>query len=562
MQAITASGLASLVHRLRGIWLHPLLLAVLVGTIIYPMGWALVGSFQTEDGDWTLSHYHRVFSPYYIGVLSTTLAYAALSTALATAVGVPLAWVVARSDMPGRAMVRAGATITFVMPPLFHALAFVVLFQPRAGLVNTWLERLAGIRPFDIYSLTGMVVVTALGLFPQLFILIEAALRGVDPTLEEAARVTGGSRFRVARQITLPAVLPAVLSSALLGMIEVMALFGPPAVIGVPAKIYVMSTQIYVELSGSPPRMEFSAALSILFLITAGVLLAMQGWLVRRRSFAVIGGKGFRQRPVPLGPWRFVALAACVALLLLALVVPAAVLVLISVSRIWTAGPSVANLTLDFYRTALSGQGDTMLSLGNTILIASTVLAATLLAGLPLSWIVARSHGWSARLIRVVTFLPFSIPAVVFTVGVILAFIRPPFVLYGTLGIIIVCYFGRFLPYAVQPLSDAIRQVDHSLTEAARVVGSGPLRTGTRIVLPLLKYSAVSTALLIFVACVREIVSIALLYSPGTETVMMLAMRLWDEGRVQVTAALVVFTLVLVTVFYGLARLVARPKGI
>jgi len=135
-------------------------------------------------------------------------------------------------------------------------------------------------------------------------------------------------------------------------------------------------------------------------------------------------------------------------------------------------------------------------------------------------------------------------------------------VLYGTLSIVMVCYFGRFLPLAVQPLSDALRQIDTSLTEAARVVGSGPLRTGVRIVLPLLKYATLSTAMLVFVACVREIVSIALLYSPGTETLMMTAMRLWDEGQVQTTAALVVVILVLVSVFYGAARVLARHRSV
>lgn len=534
--------------------------AVLGAAVLYPMAWALVGSVQTDAGGWTLSHYQRVFSPYYLRVMGTTLVYAGWSVALAMVLAIPLAWLVARSDMPGRAGVRSCITVSFVLPPLFHALAFVVLFQPRAGLVNLALDHLFSVRPFNVYSMTGLVVVTALGLFPQMFLLVEAALRGIDPDLEEAARVAGGSRMQIARRVALPVVLPAVLSSVLLGTIEVMALFGPPAVIGIPARIYVMSTQIFVELSSSPPRIEFSAALSILFLLVAAVLIAVQGRLLRRRSFVTIGGKGFRQRPVPLRQWRWVAFAASAAVLMVSLVVPTLILGMISVSRVWTAGPVPGNLTLAFYRTVLSGQSDTLLSLTNTLVIAFSVLAATVLVGLPMAWIVTRERGWAPRTIRVVAFLPFSIPAVVFTVGIVLAFIRPPLVLYGTLAIVIVCYFGRFLPYAVQPLSDAIRQIDGSLTEAARVVGAGPGRIGLRIVLPLLKYAAVSTAMLVFVACVREIVSIALLYSPGNETLMMSAMRLWDEGQVQVTAALVVLTLVLVTLFYGGARMVARGR--
>lgn len=539
-----------------------LLFAILAVTILYPMGWAMIGSLQTDMGEWTLSHYQRVFSPYYLRVMGTTLVYAILSTGLALAIAVPLAWSVARTDMPGKAWIRAGITVTFVMPPLFHALAFVFLFQRRAGLVNALLQGLIGIRPFNIYTLQGLVIVTAFGLFPQMFLLVDGALRSIDPSLEEAAAVAGASHLRIARSIVLPVVLPALLSSAVLGMIEVMALFGPPAVIGIPAKIYVMSTQIYVELAASPPRMEFSAALAILFLIVTASLLLMQDRLLRRRNFATISGKGFRPREMRLHRWKYPVLAGNAAVLLVALVVPTLILIAISLSKVWTDGPVAGNFTWRFYRAALLGETDTFVSLTNTLAIALTTLAGTLLVGLPIAWLTTRKHGWTARLIRLIAYLPFSIPAVVFTVGVVLAFIRPPLVLYGTLSIVMVCYFGRFLPLAVQPLSDALRQIDTSLTEAARVVGSGPLRTGVRIVLPLLKYATLSTAMLVFVACVREIVSIALLYSPGTETLMMTAMRLWDEGQVQTTAALVVVILVLVSVFYGAARVLARHRSV
>jgi iron(III) transport system permease protein len=535
--------------------------AVLAVTILYPIFWALAGSFQTDEGAWTLAQYARVFSPFYLRVMATTVVYAAGSSALALALALPVAWAVARTDVPGSHAIRACVTITFVMPPLFHALAFVFLFQPQAGLVNNVFARLFGVRPFNIYTLTGLVVVTAIGLSPQAFLLVESALRAVDPSLEEAAAVTGATHLQVVRRIVLPVVLPAILSSLVLGMIEGLGIFGPPAVIGIPAKIFVISTQIFIGLSGSPPRIEFCAALAILFLATSLLLLVAQDRLLRRRSFVTITGRGFRPRQVQLGRWRWPVAGYIGAMLAIGLVIPTSILVVVSVSKVWTAGLVPSNLTLDYYRAALLGQERTFQSLANTLVLALVTLAGTLVIGLPVAWMITRKHGWLARSLRFIVYLPLAVPAIVFTVGVVLAFIRPPLVLYGTLAIIAVCYFARFLPFAVQPLSDGLRQIDASLTEAARVVGSGAVRTGVRIVLPLLKYSAVSTAMLVFVACAREIVSIALLYSPGTETMMITALLLWEEGQSQITAAMVVFVLVLVAAFYGAVRFSARRRG-
>lgn len=560
-------GAGTLIIRpgLRVNWLVPMavlaVIAVVLATfILYPMSRVVIGSFEDDVSHWTLANYQRVFTPYYLGVMGTTLLYAVATVAVALAMAVPIAWLVARTDMPARGFLRACILVTFVLPPLFHAMAFVFLFQPRAGLVNTWLDAWIGVRPFNIYSLFGMVIVTAFGLFPQGFLLIDTALRGIDPSLEEAAVVAGARQSQILWRVVLPLVLPAILSSVILGVIEVLAVFGPPAVIGIPAKIYVMSTQLFIELSGSPPRIEFCAALSMLFLTVATTLLLVQDWLLRQRSFATITGKGFQPRQVRLGAWRRPAFGFCLLIVTVGLIVPALVLAVMSISRVWIAGFTPGNLTLDFYRSALMGQERTLQSLTNTLLLSISTVVGTLACGLPIAWIVTRRGNWTARAVRFVTYLPFSIPATVFTVGVILAFIQPPLVLYGSLSIVAACYFGRFLPLAVQPLSDALRQIDGSLMEAARVVGSGMARTTAKITLPLLKYSVLSTSMLVFVACAREIVSIALLYSPGTETLMMTAMLLWDEGQVQITAALVMCILGLVAAFYALARVAAVSR--
>src|SRR5690606_12090813 len=322
----------------------------------------------------------------------------------------------------------------------------------------------------------------------------------------------------------------------------------------IPANIYVMATQIYVELSTFPPRLEFTAALSILFLGFAAILLTFQLFVLRRRSFSTILGQGMRPREIPLGPWRWAAFAVCGALVFTALLFPAGILVSSSLSKVWTNWFQLDNFTIAHYVQVLFVHSRTLDSIANTLILALVTVASTLSAGLVIAYIIVKTRHRARQILNYLSFIPYSIPGAVFTVGVILAFIRPPFVLYGTLGILAACYFARFLPFAIQPLSAALRQIDNSLLEAGRVAGAGWWRTTRRITLPLLKFSVLSTVLLVFVACLREVVSAILLAAPNTETMMVSAFRLWEEGAVQETAALMVVLLVLVLVFFTVAR--------
>lgn len=522
--------------------------------VLYPLIWLIMGSFQTAMGEWTLGHYEEVFSSYYLNLLWDSLWFTFLATVVAMALGVPMAWAVARTDMPGKSLFRAASAVTFVLPPLFQAMAFVFIFQPNAGLLNLLFDDLFGVKPFDIFTFSGLVLVTALGAYPQSFLLVDSALRSMDPALEEAATTVGASRWRVLRSITLPLVLPSILTGMNLTAIHNLVVFGPPAVIGIPANIYVMATQIYVELSTFPPRLEFTAALSILFLGFAAILLTFQLFVLRRRSFSTIVGKGMRPREIPLGPWRWAAFALCGALVFTALLFPAAILVSISLSKVWTNWFQLDNFTIAHYVQVLFVHSRTLDSIANTLILALVTVASTLSAGLVIAYIIVKTRHRARQILNYLSFIPYSIPGAVFTVGVILAFIRPPFVLYGTLGILAACYFARFLPFAIQPLSAALRQIDNSLLEAGRVAGAGWWRTTRRITLPLLKFSVLSTVLLVFVACLREVVSAILLAAPNTETMMVSAFRLWEEGAVQETAALMVVLLVLVLVFFTVAR--------
>ena len=529
-------------------------LASLGVLVLYPLVWLIIGSFQTAFGAWTLGHYREVFSSYYLDLFWDTLVFTFLTTLCALVLGIPMAWLVARTDMPGKSLFRAASAVTYVLPPLFQAMAFVFIFQPNAGLMNLLCEYLFGTKPFNIFTFTGLVLVTALGAYPQSFLLVDSALRSMDPTLEEAATTVGASRWRTLRKITLPLVLPSILTGMNLTAIHCLVVFGPPAVIGIPAKIYVMATQIYAELSAYPPRLEFTAALSILFLGFAALLMTFQLFILRKRSFSTIVGKGMRPRDIALGRWKWPAFGLCASVVFVALVLPAAILVSISLSKVWTDWFRVGNFTFNHYINVLFVHTRTLQSIGNTLLLAITTVISTLTAGLVIAYIVVKTRNRGRHVLNYLSFLPYSVPGAVFTVGVILAFIRPPLVLYGSLAILVACYFARFLPFAIQPLAAALRQIDNSLLEAGRVVGAGWWRTAGRILLPLIKFSVLSTVLLVFVACLREVVSAILLAAPEIETMMVAAFRLWEEGSVQETAALMVVLLIMVLIFFVIAR--------
>ena len=272
-------------------------------------------------------------------------------------------------------------------------------------------------------------------------------------------------------RITLPLVLPAILTAMNLTIINNLVVFGPAALIGIPAKIYVMASQIYVELTAFPPRLEFTAALAMLFLTFAALLLTFQMYVLRRRNFSTIVGKGMRPREMALGRWRWVACALFGLVVCITLAFPAAILVFMSFSKVWTNWFAATNFTLAHYENVLFTRTQTLAAIGNTLLLALVTVATTLTAGFILAYIIVKTRSRARQALNYLTFLPYSIPGAVFTVSVILAFIRPPLVLYGTLWILVVCYFARFLPFAIQPLSAV-----HCATDRRLPAGGWPRR--------------------------------------------------------------------------------------
>src|SRR4029450_10625336 len=253
---------------------------------------------------------------------------------LSIAIGLPLAWAVSRTDVPARRFVHVTALIAYLTPPYLTAIAFVNLFSPNAGLVNRLMRDGLGAPAltFNVFSMSGLVLVTVLHTFPFVYLLAASALESVDASMEESAQILGAGRWRTAAAITGPLVAPAVLSGALIAFVKAIALFGSQAVLGLAGRVFTLPTRIYA-LFDYPPQYGLASAMSLVFVAITVIALALQRHYLARRSFVTVGGKGSRPRRLALGPARWGVFAFCVAVFVIAVLAPYLTLLAVSVSR-------------------------------------------------------------------------------------------------------------------------------------------------------------------------------------------------------------------------------------
>src|SRR3989441_637102 len=293
-----------------------LALAVLV---VLPLAFLVWGSINT-DGHLTLAHFRdAVSSRLYTQALRNSLILGISTAVLSVAVGLPLAWAVGRTNVPGKQFIHLTAVVSYLTPPFLTAIAFVNLFSPRAGLVNRFVRDVLGMPAltFDVFSMAGLILVTVPHTFPFVYLLAASALESVDASMEESAQILGASRWRTVAAVTGPLVAPAILSGALVAFVNAIALFGSQAIVGLPGRVFTLPTRIYA-LFDYPPQYGLASALSLIFVaLTVAALYLQRGYLARR-SYVTLGGKGSRPRLVDLGSARWGVLAFCVAVFIVA----------------------------------------------------------------------------------------------------------------------------------------------------------------------------------------------------------------------------------------------------
>jgi iron(III) transport system permease protein len=515
----------------------------LVLLMALPLGWLGYVSLGGEDGA-TLAHYRQVFTD---GALQKALwntVVLAFWVGLASlAIGAPMAWLAARTDLPGTRLIRGLILASFVTPPFLGAFAWVMLAGPNAGLLNKLYRSLTGAEGplLNVFGMPGLIFVVTIYTFPYVFIMLANTLELIPSDVEEAAAILGASRLRVALSVTLPMVLPAILSGFILAVLQALALFGSPAILALPAGFHTVTTQIWA-LFQYPPKVEMAAAFSVPLLLATALLLTLQKRLLGRRGYAAIGGKGGRRRRIPLGPWRLPALAACLGVMACSIFLPYAILAKAAFVRAWAQPLTADNLTLANVAFTFQ-QGSTRSAILNTLELG--ILTACVGAGLAalLAYVINRKLIPGHQALAFLTLAPVAIPGVVLAVALFVTYTRPPLLLYGSLAILFIAYLTKELPVGYAQSDATFKGVHPELEEAGRILGAGRLRVLGEITAPLARSGIIATWCFVFIGVIRELSASIILFTPNTKVISVVIFDLKEEGEFGAIAVLGLFML-------------------
>jgi iron(III) transport system permease protein len=533
-----------------------LLALFLCGLVLLPLGWLAWYSITTKDGALTVANFVRLATDATFAAPYLTAIEIAAGVALAAcAAALPLAWLVARTDLPLRRTIRSLVTASFVTPPFLGAIAWEILAAPNSGVLNQWARALFGLDPYDhlfnIYSAGGLVFVMACYSFPYAFVLVANALDNIPGDLEDASAILGANRARTLQRVTLPMVLPALLAGGLVAFVQTLTQFGTPAILALPAGFHVITTKIW-SLFQYPPEPHLAAAAAMPLLILTILLLRGQQLLLGRRGYTVIGGKSGAPRPVKLGMWRWPALLFAFAILALPVLLPYAALIKTAFVRTPSDPLSLDTLTWHNLRFVFVEFSQTRAALWNTFVLG--ILAATggTLLALIVGYVTSRQLVTGHKILGFLATAPVAIPGIVLGVGLFLSYTRPPLVLYGTLWILLLAFLTIELPAGYQQIQAAFRGLHPELEEASRIFGASRLKSLWQITAPLLRASIVATWCFIFIGVIRELSATIMLTTANTKVVSVIIYDLNESGDLGaisvlgITLLLITFTVVLI----------------
>ncbi len=540
--------------RARGLWTQEsvatLLASLVVGAaVLLPLFTLVVSSFRVLDAlgfdtQWGLDNYRRLLADRIIRkAFLNTLVISAGATLLATALGVSLAWINARTNCPGRDRLEPFNLIPFFLSPFVGAIAWHNLAAPRTGLLNSAARDLFGIQThvLNVDNLLGVIWVTGIFFTPLVYLFVVGSLRRMDPSLEDSARTTGAGLLRTTLTVTLPLVTPGILSGAIIVFVTSAGEFGVPFKLGAPYGWETLTTQIFSKAVGDDANHYMGATMSM----ALGVITALFVWIQQRviapREFTTVTGKGFRPNVIDLGGWKWVALAYNVAYILVAVLLPLGCLLVVSLHPVWEGRIIASDLTLwnyqkvlffwrpDAIRTATNG-------VLNSFILAFTGASIAMALSLVVSYMIHRTRGAGARLLDLLCVIPIGFPGIVLAMGVLVTYIKTP--IYATLWILLLGYITRFFPYGQRSVSAVMLAISEELDQSSRMAGASWLTTLRRVTIPLLKPGIFAGWVLLFIIFLRELSISIILYTSGTETLSVGVYYLANFENEPLTAAL------------------------
>jgi iron(III) transport system permease protein len=554
--------------RLSPLWLLVAPIVLLVAALLTMVIWLsfLQGLPGTPTAHVTLLNYVSLYQDSFVlGVLLNTLGFAGVSVLVALIFGVGLAWLVERTDLPGKPFIYTATSLGLLLPGFLSAMGWLFLLHPRIGAINQWAMRLTGrTEPvLEITNVVGMGWVEGLSLAPLVFALTAASLRAMDPALEEAAIIHGAHFGQAMRRVFLPLVFPSVLASALYAFTIAFASFDVPAIIGLSNRVFTFSTFVFSKSvgTGGLPEYGSTAAMSVLMVLLALASSVWYGRVIRAANrYQVITGKAYRPRLLALGGWSVCAWAFVAVFFLCGQVLPLGLLV-------WTSGqpffqpPSLEALRGASLRNFQDIPVDLLVRGGtNTLILMLLVPSITLLAAFGFSWLVVRSRSRLRYAVDFFAFLPHAVPSIIFAVGAafVALFVLRDLPLYGSLALIGIVYVVIRLSFATRLLNSALMQVHRELEEAAAISGASAVVTARRVLMPLVMPALLNGWLWMALLTYRELTVASVLYSPGNITLPLVVWNYWLNGQFGVASAISLVLLGLLTPLVLLYWLISR----
>ncbi len=540
------------------VWLGAALLLIFL--MLLPLGWIFVASFRGEQG-FSYAGYIQVFTERaYLKAIWNTVVISFWVGAIAVLIGSLLGWLVARTDLPLKRTVRALVMASFVTPPFLGAFAWTLLAGPNAGLLNKLYRTVTGAEGhlFNIFTMEGLIFVMALYSFPYVFSMIANVCDLISSDLEDAANILGANKLKVTLTISLPLAAPALVGGFILAFLHSLSLFGAPAILGLPAGLHTITTQIWA-LFQYPPRLDLAAAFSVPLLLATALLIALQKKILGRRGYSTVGGKGGQKRLVQLRGLRLPILFLVFGILALSVFLPYWILLKSALAKAWAVPLTWDNVTLDNFKFAFFQYGDTQTAILNTFRLG--ILTATvgcLLAAL-IAYITNRQLIYGARYLSFFALAPLVIPGIVLAVGLFIAYTRPPMILYGTVWILFVAYLTKEMPIGFSQAETAFKTIHPELEDASRIMGANRLRTLRDVTAPLARSGLIAAWCFIFIGVIRELSASILLFTPKSKVISVVIFDLKEEGQIGVISVLGILLLaasflVILAVQWGAGR--------
>jgi iron(III) transport system permease protein len=552
---------------------------ILVGCTLFvlylagiPLVMLLYGSIRSapigEPGaTYTIQNYVKAYFDREFYLLLLNSVYYAIGTCTLTfLIGTFLAWVSERTNTPFKKLFVVMSLIPFIIPGILSTISWILLLSPKIGLINIVVKGLFRLEsaPFNVYSMWGMIFAEAIHLYPLVFLLMSAAFRNMDTSLEEAALTAGSSTFQTFCRVTLPLMRPAMFSVLLINFIRGIEAFEVPALIGVPAKISVFTTKIFLAIHQFPSDFGLAGAYAVTLLAISTVGVLIYGRITRREErYATVTGKGYRPRVIDLGGWKYVTLGISFLIFFLAVILPVFVLLWSSFipyygvpSRELMEKMTFANYQyiLNYPLALTAFKNSFYLSVGSATLV---MLLTSVIA-----WITVKTKLPGRGFLDTVTFIPIAMPGIVLGVSLIWVYLTLPIPIYGTIWVLLLAYITKFMPYGIRAASASMIQINKELEEASLTAGGTWFQTFWKVILPLLMPGFTAGWIYISIIALRELSTSILLYSYNSTVLSIMAFDLWEGGQYTYVCALGVLMVLLLVAMAFTARKLGAKVGI